>query len=73
MAGRKPKIYLCPSCLNPATRAGYSCYFDCGCGARLVLKNGELQEARPYNHKPVVEAGRARTYLTASQYEELAG
>lgn len=74
MTGRKPKLYLCPNCLNPATRAGHGSYFDCDdCEARLVLKNGELQEARPYNPRLEDEKGRVRTYLTADGFEELVG
>jgi hypothetical protein len=61
MAGRKPKLYTCPLCLDNPTRYGNSCYFDCECGARLVLKDSEL------------ELGQVRKKLTADEYEELCG
>jgi hypothetical protein len=74
MAGRKPKPYTCPLCLDNPTRYGNSCYFDCECGARLVLKDSELRETRSYSTKPEAqELGQVRKKLTADEYEELCG
>jgi hypothetical protein len=72
--GCKPKLYTCPLCLDNPTRSGSSPYFDCECGARFILKKGELQETRPYNSRQEVEEpGQVRKKMTADEYEALVG
>ncbi len=72
MPGRRPKLYPCLLCLDNPTRAGNSIYFECRCGSRLVLKDGELRETRQYSQREAVEKVEAGIRCTADEYEKLA-